>query len=122
MAKTLATSSHIDETIRLWDAHTGKHKKTFTAPHARYIRGLAFSPGWKKHLQVAAAMALSVSGMQRQAMKNIHLLGIRNVSIVWRSTRMETLLQVGLPMELLTSGVADTGQYIKTLNGGKKWV
>ena len=44
--KTLASASYVDETIRLWNANTGGHKRTLTG-HTGDILGLAFSPDRK---------------------------------------------------------------------------
>ena len=43
--KTLASGS-VDSDIRLWDPHTGKHKKTLTG-HTAWVRSIAFSPDGK---------------------------------------------------------------------------
>ena len=46
MVRTLASSSYIDETVRLWDVHTGEQKRKLTE-HTGDIEGLAFSPDGK---------------------------------------------------------------------------
>ena len=43
--KTLA-SGCADDTIHLWDAHTGEHKKTLMG-HTAWVNSIAFSPDGK---------------------------------------------------------------------------
>ena len=45
--KTFTTASYDGEIILLWDANTGEHRLTLTAPNMQYIQGLAFSPDGK---------------------------------------------------------------------------
>ena len=44
--ETLASSSYLDETVRIWDVPTGEHRRTLTE-HTGDIEGLAFSPDGK---------------------------------------------------------------------------
>ncbi len=44
--RTLASSSYLDETVRIWNVDTGEHRRTLTE-HTGDIEGLAFSPDGK---------------------------------------------------------------------------
>lgn len=113
---TLATASWADETIRLWDAHTGKHKKTFTAPHARYVRGLVFSPDGKT--------LASGSGDGTIRLWDAHT-GNEKHTFTGHSERIYSvafnpngdIIASGSTNGIINFWDADTGQYIKTLNG-----
>ena len=114
--KTLAIASFEDETIRLWDAHTGKHKKTFTAPHDRYIGGLAFSPDGKT--------LASSSGDGTIRLWGTHT-GNEKHTFTGHSQRLFSaalnpngdIIASGSTTGIINFWDADTGQYIKTLNG-----
>ena len=119
MEKTLAIASFEDETIRLWDAHTGKHKKTFTAPHDRYIGRFSVQSGWKKHSQVVAAMALSVYGVHTPVMKNIHFTGhSQRLFSAGAQPEWRHYCEWGPTTGIINFWDADTGTNTsKTLNG-----
>ena len=116
--KTLATSSHIDETIRLWDAHTGKHKKTFTAPHARYIRGLAFSPDGKTLASGSGDGTIRLWDAQTGNEKHTFTGHSERIYSVAFNPNGD-IIASGSTNGIINFWGADTGQYIKTLNGGK---
>ena len=113
---TLATASHYDETIRLWDAHTGKHKKTFTAPHARYVRGLAFSPDGNTLASGSGDGTIHLwdanTGNEKHTFTG-HSERIYSVAF----NPNGDIIASGSTNGIINFWDADTGQYIKTLNG-----
>ena len=113
---TLATASWTDETIRLWDAHTGKHKKTFTAPHARYVRGLVFSPDGKTLASGSGDGTIRLwdadTGNEKHTFTG-HSERIYSVAF----NPNGDIIASGSTNGIINFWDADTGQYIKTLNG-----
>jgi WD40 repeat protein len=46
-----------DQTMRLWDADTGKELRKFTG-HSGYVTGVAFSPGGRRALSSSRDMTI----------------------------------------------------------------
>ena len=116
--KTIATSSHIDETIRLWDAHTGEHEKTFAAPHARYVRGLVFSPDGKTLASGSGDGTIRFWDTETSNEKHTFTGHSERIYSVAFNPNGD-IIASGSTTGIINFWDADTGQYIKTLNGGK---
>ena len=112
--KTVATSSHIDETIRLWDAHTGEHRLTLTE-HTRYVRGLAFSPDGKTLASGSGDGTIRFWNADTGNEKHTFTGHSERIYSVAFNPNGD-LIASGSTNGIINFWDADTGQYIKTLN------